>query len=173
MKGKVIIGLVTVIALLTAVMVVQFVKTLQEKESITAKTQNLPSFSLTDVHGNTLTNQDIPKDNWVVFVFFHSECHYCHSEASQLHELLSELGNITFLWFSPEKIGTIKDFQKTYNLEHIPFVSDTNFQFADAWGISKTPQFLVYTPKRKLFKNHKGALRIDKLVSQIHETKIH
>lgn len=173
MKRKVIIGLVSVFALLTTVMIVQFVKTLQEKESITVKTQNLPSFSLTDVHGNTLTNQDIPKDNWVVFVFFHSECHYCHSEAAQLFELSSELENITFLWFSPEIMEVIKDFQKTYKLEHIHFVSDTNYRLADAWGISTTPQFLIYTPKRKLFKNHRGALRIENLISQIHETKIH
>lgn len=173
MKRKVIIGFISVLTLLTTLMIVQFVKTIQEKEVIAAKTQNLPSFSLTDANGSRLTDQDIPPENWVVFVFFHSECHYCHSEAAQLFELSSELENITFLWFSPEDMDVIKDFQKTYKLEHIHFVSDTNYRLADAWGISTTPQFLVYTPERKLFKNHRGALRIENLISQIHETNTH
>lgn len=171
MKRKIIIGLVAVFVLFTAFMVVRFVKTLQEKENLNAKMQQLPLFSVTDINGNGLTNEHIAKENWAVFVFFHSDCHYCQSEAEQLQGLQSELQDITFIWISSEEPKTLEAFQKTYKLEHIAFVSDAEQQLSLAWGISVTPQFLIYTPKGKLFKNHKGALRIDNLISQIHEAK--
>lgn len=172
MKRKIIFALVSVFFILTALMVFRFVKTVQAKESITAMLQSLPVFAVTDTNGISFSEKEFPKEHWVVFVFFHSECYYCQSEAEQLKEMESELANITFIWISSEELGAIKAFQETYKLEQIPFVVDVNSQLSNTWNISATPQFLVYTPQQKLFKNHKGAWRIENLISQIHEIKI-
>ena len=104
-----------------------------------------------------------------MFVFFNSECHYCQSEAEQLHQLKSGLENITFLWVSSEPIEVIRYFQKTYDLESIVFLHDKQDALAQAWGISTIPQFLIYTPEKNLFKNHKGALRMDYLIKQLQD----
>lgn len=171
MKRKIIIGLISVFALLTIAMVFQFVKTVQEKERAALTIQTLPTFLLIDVNGNKLTNHNITEETWVVFVFFHSECHYCQSEAEQLQTLDLDTQNIQFIWISSEKTEAVKKFQKAYQLHHIPFAVDHQEQLAIEWGVSTTPQFLIYNPKGELFKNHKGALRIDHLISQIHEHK--
>ena len=151
MKRKIIIGLITVFTLLTIAMVFQFVKAVQEKERAAMTIQILPSFSLTDVNENMLTNHNIPDETWVVFVFFHSECHYCQSEAEQLQTLDLDTQNIQFIWISSEKTEAVKKFQKAYQLLHIPFAVDFQEQLAMEWGISTIPQFLIYNPKGELY----------------------
>ncbi len=99
-------------------------------------------------------------------IVFFNECHYCQSEAEQLSQLKSELENITFVWVYSES-EVIRHFQKTYDLEDIIFLYDEQDTLAQAWDISTIPQFLIYTPEKTLFKNHKGALRMDHLIKQL------
>ena len=169
MKRK--IGIVAFVAfiLLDIVLIYYFAQSYQEKKTVTEKIEVLPSFSLEDVYGAVFTEKSIPSENWIVVVFFNSECDYCQSEAEQLSELKSGIEDIRFLWISSEPIETIRHFQKANNLEEITFLHDEQNKIAQEWGISTTPQFLIYTPQKRLFKNHKGALRIDHLIKQLED----
>lgn len=168
-KRKIGILLVAVFVLLITVLMYHFIQTYQEKKTAKEKTEVLESFSLKGVDGRVFTEKELPSNSWTVFVFFNSACHYCQSEAEQLSQLKSELDDITFLWVSSEPIEVIRHFQKTYDLESIIFLYDEQDALAQAWGISTIPEFLIYTTEKNLFKNHKGALRMDRLIKQLQD----
>lgn len=167
MKRKIGILLVAVFILLITVLMYHFTQTYQEKKTAKEKIEVLQSFSLEGVDGSVFTEKELPPNNWTVFVFFKSECHYCQSEAEQLSQLKSGMEDITFLWVSSEPIEVIRHFEKTYDLEDIIFLYDEQDTLAQAWDISTIPEFLIYTPEKNLFKNHKGALRMDHLIKKL------
>lgn len=170
MRKKIKKGVIFLFLLVVGALSYQFYRTLQEKEIQSEKIVNLPEFSLFDAKGNLITEKDIDNGKWTVFVFFNSKCHYCQEEAKQLSNLKDILNGTRFLWISSEPMESIIDFQKRYELYHyqnITFLHDENAHFATNCHISSTPQFLVYNPKGKLIKNHKGAWRIDKLLDNI------
>lgn len=167
MKRKLGMALLTLLVLLISLLIYHFIKTYQEKKITAEKIEALPSFSLKGVDQRVFTEKELSSNNWTVFVFFNSTCDYCQSEAEQLNELKSGLEDITFVWVSSEPIETIQHFQKTHNLEDIPFLYDEQDALAQAWGISTIPEFLIYTSGKHLFKNHKGALRMDHLIKQL------
>lgn len=171
MKRKLAIVILTVFITMIAILLINFINVYKKKQSISLNTTSLPSFFVEDVYGNKFTEKELPSKNWTVFVFFNSECHYCQSEAEQLRDLKSSIDDISFLWISSEEQSKLKEFQKTYNLEHITFLHDNQDELATLLGVSSIPYFLIYTPTDSLFRKHKGALRIDKLISQIHDKK--
>lgn len=168
MKRRIGMALLAVFMLLITTSIYFFIQTYQEKKRAKEKIEVLQFFSLTGVDGRVFTEKELPSNSWTVFVFFNSACHYCQSEAEQLNQLKSELDDITFLWVSSEPIEVIRHFQKTYDLEGIIFLYDEQDALAQAWGISTIPEFLIYTSEKHLFKNHKGALRMDRLIKQLH-----
>ena len=148
----------------------RFYKTLQTKKEQSNALISLQQFSLTATQGNLVTQDDMEKAKWTVFVFFNSECHYCQSEANQLAQLKNVMKNIQFYWISSEEINRIKDFQENYSLidsSNIFFFQDKNGQLTANWNITTTPQFLVYNAEGILLKNHKGAWRMDNLLETI------
>ena len=156
MKRKISVAAIVAFVLLVIILIYYFKQSYQEKKAVVEKTKVLPSFSLNHLNGSIFTEKEFPSNNWMVFVFFNSECYYCQSEAEQLSELKSGLEGITFLWISSEPIEVIRYFQKTYDMEDIIFLYDEQDTVAQEWGISTSPQFLIYTPQKTLFKNHKG-----------------
>lgn len=147
-----------------------FYDTFQKKEIQFEKIQNIPEFSLHDTKGNLRIQKDILKGEWTVFIFFNSECHYCQEEAEQLGNVKGKINGTNFLWISTESMEVISDFQERYLLAdnmNIVFLQDAEALFSTDLSIESTPQFLVYSPKGKLIKNHKGPWRIDKLLENI------
>ena len=169
MKRRIGILLVAVFVFLISASIYFFIKTYQEKKTAKEKIEVLQSFSLKGVDGRVFTEKELPPNNWTVFVFFNSACHYCQSEAEQLRELKSGMESTTFLWISSEPIEVIRHFQKTYDVEDIVFLYDEQDALAQAWGITTIPEFLIYTSEKNLFKNHKGALRMDHLIKQLND----
>ena len=169
MKRRIGMALLTAFMLLISASIYFFIKTYQEKKTAKEKIEVLQSFSLENTGKTVFTEKELSSNNWTVFVFFNSACHYCQSEAEQLSQLKSGLDDITFLWVSSEPIEVIRYFQKTYDLESIVFLHDKQDALAQAWGISTIPQFLIYTPEKNLFKNHKGALRMNYLIKQLQD----
>lgn len=169
MKRKIAYLLITAFIFLNAFVIYHFVDHYQEKKHTTALIGTLPAFTLQNTDGTDFNEKDLQKHSWTVFVFFNSDCHYCQSEAEQLKTIDSIPSNVQFIWVSSETQGTIDAFQKQYALEEIVFLHDSLDKTANAWGVSTIPQFLIYNPKGELYKNHKGAYKIENLISQIHD----
>jgi peroxiredoxin len=170
MRKKIKKGVIFLFLLVVGALGYQFYRTLQEKEIQSERIGNLTEFSLSDTMGNLITEKNIGKEEWTVFVFFNSECHFCQEEAQQLFNLSDLITGINFLWVSSESQMAIKGFQKEYQfVDHpnVSFLYDENGSVISNWNIAATPQFLVYNPEGKLVKNHKGAWRIDNLLKNI------
>ena len=134
----------------------------------------IPNFTFETMEGDLFELKDMKQNNWTVFLFFGTGCHFCKEEAKELKLLLTEIQNIHFYWISDEPKNLIKKFERFYGLafsDNITFLHDKGSMERIKWGISATPQFLIYRPDGTLFKNHKGALRMDTLISQIHDTQ--
>lgn len=170
MRKKLKPGLVILFVILLGFLGIQFYSTLQEKQQQSNIIAYLPCFSLLNTESKMITQEDITKGKWTIFVFFNSECHYCQEEANQLAQLKNDLENIQFYWISSEEMNRIKEFRENYRLmegTNIVFLQDINHQLAENWNITSTPQFLVYNAEGALIKNHKGAWRMDNLLKTI------
>ena len=169
MKRKLAFVLLAAFLLFDIVIIYYFVLRHQEKAAIAETTASLPAFSLSDVAGKVVTEKNLRPDYWTVFVFFNPDCHYCVSEAEQLRDLQGTFDKVQFVWISSQDPNSLLAFQADYSLETFAFLYDQEGQLARRWGTNHIPHFLIYTPEGKLFRNHRGAIRIDKLIAQIDE----
>ena len=82
------------------------------------KDKNLPSFSLTNVHGKEVTQKDIPSNfKNVVILIFSPDCSHCQHEAEELNKSADKLKNVYFIWDSYKDLAAIKQFAEKYQLD--------------------------------------------------------
>lgn len=170
MKKKLIICISALALFCMVFLSYRFLIVLQTKNKTEQLLQALPDFSLRSVDSLDFSEQKIISGRWSVFVFFDPDCHYCEEEAKQLKENIQSVKNTQFLWVSNEPLDSIVKFQQHFGLEkhqEIIFLKDEKAQLMDQWGISVIPSFLVYDPEKELKLIHKGAYRIDRLITQI------
>ena len=130
----------------------------------------VPNFTFETMEGNILKLKDMEQNNWSVFLFFGTGCHFCEQEAKELKSLLTEIQNVHFYWISDEPKSLIKNFEVSYGFQRsdkVTFLQDKSSKEIITWGVSTIPQFIIYSPKGKLVKNHQGTLGIKKLLIQI------
>lgn len=170
MKRKIKVLAVLLFFIIISILGFQLYSTYQKKENQNDLLAQLPEFSLLSATGEVITDKDLKKGRWTVFVFFNSECHYCQEEAQQLRGQVEKISDTHFVWVSSEAGTTIADFENLYGLvdhPNITFLQDPNAEFTKRCNITGTPQFLIYDAEGNMVKNHKGAWRIDALLDNI------
>jgi len=130
----------------------------------------VPNFKFETMEDYTFELKDMDQDNWSVFVFFGTGCHFCEDEAKELKMLLDTIKNVHFYWISDEPKSLIENFMILNGLQYsnkVTFLHDIRSKEIISWGVSTIPQFIIYSPKGRLVKNHQGTLSIKKLLIQI------
>jgi peroxiredoxin len=161
-KGLIVIALLSVVGYLGY----NIANTLNHKNEVTERIQRIPNFSFHTLKGVEYTQDNLPTKP-IVFVYFNSDCEYCQSEATKIHQRLADFKDIQLVFVSFEEVLSIKQFAKDYKLDsqkNITFLEDRKGQFSHIFDVNSIPYIVVYDADRKFLQKFKGATKIDNIL---------
>lgn len=139
---------------------------LNHKKEVAQRTKTIPDFSFKTLSGATFTKQDLSQKP-TIFIYFNSECEYCQSEATKIHERLADFKQAQLVFVSFEPREGIHKFAQEYQLdqqENILFLEDVKGEFSKIFDVNSIPYIVVYNKNQELLKKFKGATKIDTLL---------
>ena len=166
MKNKTLkIFAITIPIVLIGAMVYLFTNYQSKKTKVEAL-QSIPTFSVKDIHGNTISNQNLQEGDKIL-VYFNSECHFCQAEMQELSAINKQHLDVQWIMFSSQSIAEIKKFAAKYNLqnaENIKWCTDPKAEVYTQFAMTGIPYFLGYNKKNRLIHRSTGAIKIEKVL---------
>lgn len=166
MKNKTLkIVAVIVPVLLIGIMIYLFTNYQMKKAKVEAL-QNIPAFSVKDIHGKTFTEKDLSEGNKLL-VYFNPECHFCQAEMQELSEINPQHQDVQWVMFSSASMEEIKTFAEKYHLENetnIKWCEDPKAEVYTKFAMTGIPYFLGYNKDNKLVHRSTGAIKIEKVL---------
>jgi len=133
----------------------------KEKNRIAKQLQTIPKFELKTLNDIPFANSNLKPNISTIFIYYNSECDFCHHEAESISRNLNEFENVQFIFVSTENIDTIKQFSEKHKLDNqaiITFLYDSDYQFTTQFNAQSIPYVLIYNKNKKLIKKHNGQL---------------
>lgn len=164
-KIKIIIGIVLISSI--GYLGFSIGKKLNHKKEVANRIKTIPDFSFKTLNGKPFTQKNITNTQSKLFIYFNSECDFCHAEAKQIQEHLEQLKNVQLLFVSFEEPESIKTFAEKYELlnkDHIFFLEDPTLLFAELFDAKSIPFMLLYSKDNQLIKKFKGATKIENVI---------
>lgn len=172
MKNKNLLRIFAIIipVVLIGIMIYLFVGFQKKKEKVEAL-KSIPAFSVNDINGNSVTQNDIPEGNKIL-VYFNPECEYCQMEMAELSQINDKYKDISWIMFTDKSLDEIRKFAEAYHLdkaENIIWCNDPGSKVYMAFGIASIPSFLGYNAENKLVHRSTGAKKIEKVIGDFDE----
>lgn len=166
MKNKTLkILAITIPIILIGIMIYLFANYQKKKAKVEAL-QSIPTFSVKDIYGVTVTDKDLQKGNKLL-VYFNPECHFCQAEMEELSKINALHEEIQWIMFSNQSIEEIKNFATKYNLQNadnIKWCTDPKAEVYTKFAMTGIPYFLGYNKENKLVHHSTGAIKIEKVL---------
>lgn len=141
--------------------------TLQEKKNKIKQLENIPTFTLKTISGDSFTSHNLKNNNLKVIVYFSPDCHFCQAEAEELGEIYKNHENTEWVWIASEPLKQIKVFAEKYKLDNyknIHWCYDDKANFYRSFQMKSVPYFLVYDENNILVNRNSGAIKLTKLL---------
>lgn len=157
-KKNIVIVIVVSLLLYLSYSIITKVK---EKNKTAKRIQTIPKFELKTLNNVSFSNTDLKQNTSTIFIYFNSDCDFCHHEAKSISQNLDKFKNVQFIFVSFEEIKDIKKFAELYKLdsqENIIFLEDKKGVFSIQFNANSIPYILIYNQNNNLIKKHKGQL---------------
>ena len=168
MKNKRLLKIFAIIipVVLIGIMIYLYVGFKKKIEKVEAL-KSIPAFSVKDINGKSVTQNDIPKGNKVL-VYFNPECEYCQMEMEELSKINEKHKDVNWIMFTDKPLEEIKSFAQKYNLdkaENIRWCNDPKSEVYLKFAMTGIPYFLGYSSENKLVHRSTGATKIEKVLA--------
>ena len=173
MKNKTLKIFAIIIPLVLIGVMVYLFTNYQSKKTKVEALQSIPTFSVKDIHGNTISNQNLQEGDKIL-VYFNSECHFCQAEMQELSAINKQHLDVQWIMFSSQSIEEIKNFASKYNLQNaknIKWCTDPKAEVYTKFAMTGIPYFLGYNKDNKLVHRSTGAIKIEKVLKDFDESK--
>ena len=143
---------------------------INHKKEVAERIQVIPEFSFKTLSGEQFNQNDVNATLPKLFIYFNSDCDFCHAEAKQIQEQLKQLKNMQIIMVSHENSEDIKTFAEKYNLineENIVFLEDEKLEFSEIFDANSIPYMLLYSKDNQLIKKFKGATKIENIIAHL------
>jgi peroxiredoxin len=170
-KKILIIIIITIISLLSFLGYNITIKA-KEKNKISKQLQTIPKFELKTLYNISFSNADLKQNTSTIFIYFNSDCDFCHHEAESISQNLEKFKNVQFIFVSFEETEAIKKFAELYKLnnqENIVFLEDKKGDFSIQFNANSIPYILIYNQKNELVKKHKGQLNANGILRALYQ----
>lgn len=160
-KNKIGIIVIIIIVSLLSYLGYNIITKTKKKSKITKQIQTIPKFELETLDSISFTNQNLKPNLSTIFIYFNSDCDFCHHEAESISQNLNKFEDVQFIFVSFEETKAIKKFAELYKLnseENIIFLEDKKGEFSTIFNASSIPYILIYNQNYKLIKKHNGQL---------------
>ena len=143
----------------------------QKKKSKIEALKSIPTFSVKDINGNTINNNNLPDGNKVL-VYFNPDCEYCQAEMDELSKINDKHKDVNWIMFTDKPLDEIRKFAEKYNLdkaENIKWCNDPKSEVYLKFAMTGIPYFLGYNIENKLVHRSTGAIKIEKVLKDFNE----
>jgi thioredoxin-related protein len=123
------------------------------------KDPNLPYFKILQGDSTWFSKYDIPKNKYVVMIYFSPDCSHCQHTAEAFADSMNLFKNTFFVWVSFHTPPQIKTFAHQYKLDQFDNVRlgrDTSYYIPSFFQVRFTPFMAVYNPQGKLVQAFEG-----------------
>lgn len=144
----------------------------KQKNKIAKQLQTIPKFKLKTLDNISFSNADLKQNTSTIFIYFNSDCDFCHHEAESISQHLNSFNNVQFIFVSFEQTEAIKKFAELYKLnnqENIIFLEDKKEEFSTIFNASSIPYILIYNQNNKLIKKHNGQLNANGILRVLNQ----
>ena len=164
---KIIIPII-VLGLLAYMGYVVFQK-ISHKKQVAEQIQQMPDFAYQTLAGENFTQNNLKTNTPVLFIYFNSECDFCHHEAQMVYDNMQALKPIEVVFISFEPKENIKNFATQHNLlnyDNIYFISDSKATFATTFDVRTMPCLVLYDQNKNLIEKIKGQIKIEAVLQK-------
>lgn len=165
--NKIKISITLIILTVLSYLIYNVSKKIEFKNTVEEKLRTIPNFSFVSINNIEFTNNDLDPNKATIFIYFNSECDYCHHEAKSIHDNISDFTDINIIFISTENIEIIAKFAQKYNLINQPnvtFLFDGAETFSNQFDATAIPYLLIYNRNQELVKRHKGQLKAESII---------
>lgn len=144
------------------------------KKEVQKHIKTIPKFSFLNLEGQPFTHKNLKKGIPVIFIYFNTECEYCHEEASMIEQYRDRFKDFQLLFISFEKPEKIRKFSQHYKLDHydhVHFLFDSQAAFASAFDAQSLPCIILYDKNHNLIDKIKGQVRPENLFKKLNNQK--
>lgn len=164
--------LIVIIVSLIAYLSYNIITKAKEKNEIAKKIQTIPNFELQTLDSISFTNSNLKPNLSNIFIYFNSDCDFCHHEAKSVSQNLNKFKKVQFIFVSFEETEAIKKFSELYKLdnqENIIFLEDKKGVFSTTFNANSIPYILIYDKNNNLIKKHKGQLNANGILRVLNQ----
>ena len=132
------------------------------------KRRTLPAFTFQDLRGKPFSHTDLPGDEPLLLVYFHSDCSYCQYEAALIRDSLHLLAGVQILLISDEAPEQIRSFGEAHDLLDQPgllLLHDPAGEQPSVFNTGVLPSVFVYDRRRRLVRYFKGETKLETLLA--------
>lgn len=174
MKQKLKIIIPIIALCLLGYLVYSIITKLENKSDVAKTLQTIPKFHFKTLDNNDFENKDLSSNNPIIFIYFNTECDFCHHEAQSISENIILFKEIELLFVSTQEPEIIKQFAIKHNLlnqPNITFLNDKTHLFADRFDANSIPFLLIYDRDQNLIKKHKGQLKPEAILKLLNPSQ--
>lgn len=150
----------------------QIVSKINHKNEIAQNIKSIPEFSYQDIKGAVFTNKNLKEKAATIFIYFNTECDFCHEEAKMIQENITRFINVQFVFVSSEKPELIKKFAQKHQLtsyDTVYFLHDNKNTFATTFDVNALPCLVLYDKNNILIEKIKGQTKVEILLKKINQ----
>lgn len=136
------------------------------------KTLTIPSFYLSDINGDIVTERQLNHDKPVLFLYFDPGCNICTQEFNQIKLHQIKFQNKQIICFSTYSSDSISNYLKSIDFEPLSgmcFIEDKEAILVNYLNIKVPPTSLVYNSNGKLVKRFEGPVKAETLIRYLSE----
>jgi len=170
MKIKIITGLFVVLLLLGLTVFFLFIK-IQKTQHKKEVYQSIPTFQISDINGQIVTEAFLQDSRIVMFVYFNPDCDLCRDEIIQIKENESALSQGKIIFFSESYSDSIQQFLRTIDFKppsNMLFLSDEKALLIRKMNVMTNPTIYIYR-QGQLIKRFNGPAKTETLIHYITE----
>ena len=117
--------------------------------------QILPDFEFSRLNKSPFTNNDLPKEKMLFFVFFDSDCDHCQHAVKNIDQQYASFKKAAVYLISTDDKDKINRFINTYgqhlkNQTNVVLLRDNLNQFVAKFKPLKYPSMFLYSANKKL-----------------------
>ncbi|MFD0940163.1 peroxiredoxin family protein [Pedobacter boryungensis] len=128
--------------------------------------ERLPDFEFFLMNNQSFMRNNIPKDRYLIFIYFSTDCEYCEHEAEEIGRKINQIKTAHILFVSPDKSSEINSFSSKYKIDNhrsILLLQDKYKIFSKRFGTSVFPSMYIYNDNQKLVKKFLKQVPVDSL----------
>lgn len=127
----------------------------------------IPSFPLSLVDGNTITKNDLKKNEKTMVFVFSVDCDHCKHLTEEVLKNIDKFKKTQILMVTPFKVDQMKEYYTQYKIQNYPNIimaSEPTRQIMYFYDLHYFPGLYIYDKKQQFVKGFEGTAKLDSLL---------